>query len=288
MIYILLSILSSTGLFVIFKIANKSKLNISLIIITNYLIASVLGYSLSFNQINNSISSISLTTYITAFLIGTLFIGNFILIGISTKKSGIAITTVMSKMSVIIPIIFTLIYFSEDINIYKIIGIITALLAILLTVYTKDRTKSKSRITLVPIILFIGMGVTDIIIKYAQNYNSNNNISSETFTTLLFVVSFIVGVFWLLSLSKEKRVFTKKDILFGVILGLINFGSIYFFISALSTDIFTSSVVFGINHTSIVVASVLLGSLIFKEALSKINILGIIFSVISIILLTQS
>jgi len=288
MIYILLSILSSTGLFVIFKIANKSDLNIRIIIIINYLIASLLGYSLSFSQINSSISSISTTTIVSAFLIGTLFIGNFILIGISTNKSGIAITTVMSKMSVIIPIVFTLIYFSEDINTLKIIGIITALLAILLTVYSKDETNSKSKITLIPIILFIGMGVTDIVIKYSQDYNTKHNISSETFTTILFVVSFIVGVFWLLSLSKEKRAFTKKDILFGVMLGLINFGSIYFFINALSTKLFTSSVVFGINHTSIVVASVLLGSLLFKEKLSKINLLGIVFSVISIILLTQS
>jgi len=285
-IYLVFSILSSVGLFAIFKLANKSNLNIILIIILNYLVASVLGYFLSYSQINSSINTISIPTLVSAFIIGALFIGNFVLINMSTKQSGIAITTVMSKMSVIIPILFTLIYFSEIINVYKIIGIITALLAIFLTVYKKE--DSKSKITLVPIVLFVGMGITDIVMKYAQNYNLENNVSAEVFSTLLFLVSFIVGVFWFLTLSKEKKKFKNKDIFYGVTLGVINFGTVYFFINALSSNTFNSSVLFGINHTSIVIVSVLIGSLFFKEKLSKINLIGILFSVISIILLTKS
>ena len=286
MTYLLLSILTSVGLFAIFKLANKSKLNIKLIIIINYLIASLLGYFLSYEQINSSISTISSTTIISAFIIGSLFIGNFVLIGMSTKKSGIAITTVMSKMSVVIPIIFTLVYFLEDINAFKIIGIIIALIAIFFTVYNKE--DSKSKITLIPIILFLGMGLTDIVIKYSQDYNIENKISPEVFSTLLFVVSFFIGVLWFISLPKKSKSFSNKDIFYGILLGVINFGTIYFFINALSSGIFYSSVVFGINHTAIVVISVLLGSLFFKEKLSKINIIGIVLSIISIILLTKS
>jgi len=288
MIYILFSILSSTSLFVIFKLANKLNLNIKIIIVLNYLIASLLGYLLSYDEFNKIITTISITNLISAFLIGTLFIINFVLIDVSTKKTGIAITTVMAKMSVIIPIIFTLIYYSENINLLKILGIITALLAILLTVYNSNNENKKNKLSVIPLILFAGMGATDIIIKFSQASNKQAGISSEVFTTLLFIVSFISGIFWYVTLSKKQKKFNKIDIIYGIILGLINFGSIYFFISALNTEIFSSSVIFGINHTSVVVASVLLGSILFKEGLSKINILGIIFSIISIILLTQS
>ncbi len=288
MIYILFSILSSTSLFVIFKLANKLNLNIKIIIVLNYLIASLLGYLLSYDEFNKIITTISITNLISAFLIGTLFIINFVLIDVSTKKTGIAITTVMAKMSVIIPIIFTLIYYSENINLLKILGIITALLAILLTVYNSNNENKKNKLSVIPLILFAGMGATDIIIKFSQASNKQAGISSEVFTTLLFIVSFISGIFWYVTLSKKQKKFNKIDIIYGIILGLINFGSIYFFISALNTEIFLPSVFFGINHTSVVVASVLLGSILFKEGLSKINILGIIFSIISIILLTQS
>ena len=286
--YILFSVLSSTSLFVIFKLANKLNLNIKFIIVINYLIASILGYLLSYNEFNKAISSISKITIIIALLIGILFIANFVLINISTKKTGVAITTVMSKMSVIIPIIFTLIYYSETINIMKISGIIIALIAIFLTLYNSNNSISKTKISLIPIILFIGMGITDIFIKFAQSYNKSVNISTEIFITLLFFTSFIIGVSWLLISINKKEKINKKEIFYGISLGLINFGTIYFFINALNTSSFNSSVIFGINHTSIVVLSVLLGSLIFKEKLLKINYIGILFSIISIILLTKA
>jgi multidrug transporter EmrE-like cation transporter len=77
----------------------------------------------------------------------------------------------------------------------------------------------------------------------------------------------------------------------GIVLGIVNFGSIYLLVSALNhvnnngirTD---SSVIFGLNNIGIVGLSVLVGLLIFSEKLKLINWIGIALSVVSILLFT--
>ncbi|MCD6366148.1 MAG: hypothetical protein J7L46_01265, partial [Bacteroidales bacterium] len=73
---------------------------------------------------------------------------------------------------------------------------------------------------------------------------------------------------------------------FGILLGLVNFGTIYFLIATLNSGIFPSAVIFGVNNTGIVLLSFLFGLLFFKEKLLKINMVGIILSIAAIFMLT--
>jgi drug/metabolite transporter (DMT)-like permease len=285
MLYLLLSILSATGIFVIFKIINNKNLSIANIIVVNYLVASLIG---QFQQFNNPLQALSKDWLLFAIVIGILFIVFFFLIGLSSKLAGISITTVASKMSVIIPILFSIIYFNEEITNLKLIGILLALLGVLLTVLKKKEKSKNEKIAqiLLPLILFIGMGIIDSLLKYTQ-VRFINHEESAFFSSTLFLIAFLTGLLYTLTSKKLLHEFTNLEIyLYGSLLGVVNFGSIYFLIAALNSNCFDSSIIFGINNVGIVVLSVIFGIFIFKEKISKLNAIGIISSMIAIISLS--
>ena len=287
MIYIILSILSATGIFVIFKIINNKNLPIANIITVNYFIASIIGF---FQTLENPLMAVHTEWFTLAIIIGILFIIFFFIISLSSKIVGISVTTIASKMSVLIPILFSILFYSETVGLLKILGILLALIGVFLTIYKKSESSSKQKIIqfLLPLSLFIGMGSIDSLLKYTQDTYITQNISAF-FSSTLFAISFISGLIYTLTRKEMIIAYSNPKIYYyGIILGIVNFGSIYFLIGALNSEVFDSSIIFGINNVSIVIASVLLGILLFKEKITKINTIGILSSIIAILTLSIS
>ncbi len=283
--FLLLSILSSTGIFLIFKLVNLKKIPVFNIILINYFVAVLLGFILDR-------SSLTITDFFHSkaiwfsIIIGLLFIIMFFIIGKSSQKAGIAITSVASKMSVVMPISFSILYFGEILTGTKFIGIILALIAVFFTVYQKPKERKTTKNTFLPVILFFGMGLVDISVKYAQE----EFVTPETnsfFTAFLFLVSAIFAVIFTFVKKYSLKAYRHGLVWFyGILLGLFNFGSIFFIISALNSNIYPSAIIFGINNTGIVLLSFLLGFLFFKEKLLKINMVGIVLSIAAIFMLS--
>lgn len=287
MYYLGLSILTSTSIVIIFKFLVRYKVNTFHVIVINYIIASLLGYlltqqRLSFHLIFNS------SWLPFAIIIGILFIIMFYIFGISIKKIGVTIPTVSGRMSLVIPIIFTLIAFKEIMSTLKILGIILALIAIVLTLIKKREEKYISKFFYLPVLLFFGLGLVDSIIKYAQQEFITDEIL-PIFSAFVFTIAGIIGI--LICIIRRipfNDLIKRKVLIFGVLLGIVNFGSIFFFVKALTYSGLDSSVVFGINHIGIVVLSVVLALVLFKEKLSFLNWFGILISLVAIYLLTKS
>lgn len=281
MIFLWLSIFCSTSIYVLFKIRKQLNISLTGIIIFNYLFASLLAYISSGFNIPFSYEWI-----LMAFIIGFLFVLMFYLIGISTHVAGISVTTIATRMSMILPIVFSIFIFDESINLLKIVKITLALIAVLLAIYKPINTQLKTLVVLLPFILFLGSGSIDTLVKTAQHhYVPDNEIAN--FSAALFTTSFITSLLLLfIKEDKEKSPFHFKTIALGGLLGAFNFGSLFFFMKALNNSGMESSFVFGLNNLAIVVLSVSIAALIFKEQLSKINRVGIALSILSIILLS--
>lgn len=287
MLYILLSILSLSGIFVIFKIAEKNKTSVINIIVVNYLFAALIG---NIQSGVNPLSMFSQNWFPMAVIIGMFFFIFFVVIGISTKLVGLSITTVAAKMSVVIPIIFSIIYYSENVGILKIAGVFVAVLGVVLTVYKpSDKNIKKVNIAeiLIPILLFIGMGVSDSLVKYTQKeFLNSDNIA--LFNSSLFYISLFSSLLYAILTKQINGLFYKNVWVLGSLLGLLNFYGIFFFIKALGSNIFDSSIIFGINNVSIVSLSVLIGLFFFKEKLLSLNKIGIAISILAIIILSKA
>ncbi len=283
MINILLCILSSTLIFILFKLIDKFKAFTFQSIIINYLVAFVLGLSISSNW-ENLPHVYEKSWFILSLILGILFIVTFFFIGISSQKAGISITTVACKMSVIVPVAFSILFYSEVVTSLKILGLIVSLVALFLTIWRKPEKKQDIFVVILPFILFIGIGVIDTLVKYAQQDYVKNDVSF--FTAISFGVSLLTGLIFGLTRKNFLKEFKNiPTLLLGIMLGMANFGSVYFMINALNKSGLESSVVFGINNIGIVTISVFVGLLFFKEKLKFINWSGVFLSIIAIWLL---
>lgn len=287
MIYLLLSVLSSSVIFITFKVTERFQTNLIKLIIVNYLVAALLGFS--FNRYPISVSNLLSSGWLPyAFIIGFSFIVMFFLIGYSIRKSGITVTTIAGKMSMVIPILFSMLYFSEKNSFLKSLGLVLATAAVLLSSYKPLDKKKNVMLVLLPILIFLGSGTTDSVVKYAQTHYISNNMSLF-FASMVFVCALITGLIFILFRPKSiSNTITFPELIGGSILGIANFGSLYFFILALNNSKLDSSIVFGLNNSSIVLISILIGYLVFREKISKINLAGIIMAFIAILILMKS
>lgn len=281
MIFLILSILSSTAIFVLFKLFNKYNINTLQAIVFNYIAAFTCGILL-YNKPINIDSFISEPWFFAALGLGFLFISIFNVMALTAQKNGLSVASVASKMSVIIPIVFGIIVYNESIGFQKVIGIILALLAVYLTSIKPKSNVVLTKAIYLPIILFLGSGVIDTSVNH---FAPDGNM--PLFLAIIFGSAFLIGLVLITLKTKQtKQKFNPKSIPFGIALGLVNYSSMYFLLKALRVDGFESSTIFTINNVAIVAVSCLTGLLLFKEVISSKNWIGVGLALISIILVT--
>ena len=288
MIYLLLSILSSSVIFVIFKLFQRYEVNTLQAIIFNYFFACLVGF---FGFIG--LTDISLVPtklwFPGTMILGALFISVFYLAALTTQRSGLSVVSVATKMSVAIPVFFGIILYNESTGIIKIIGIFLALVAVYLTsIKSKAGIKIKKKNLIFPLLVFVGSGIIDTLIKYLETtYVAIDEVA--LFSTTIFALAGTIGISILIGQAALGKLrLTGKNILGGIILGVPNYFSIYFLVLALRSEGFESSVVFTINNVAIVLFSTLLGILFFKEHLIPKNWIGILIAIISILMVATS
>ncbi len=285
MIYLILSILASTAIFVIFKLFNRFKINTLQAIVVNYITASIFGI-LSYDSKINTSEILDSNWFYGAIFLGFLFISVFNLMALTAQRNGLSVASVAGKMSVIIPVIFGLYAYNESLGFQKLIGIILALFAVYLTAVKAKSSISTRQGLLLPFLLFLGSGVIDASIKYFETaYVPENGI--PIFSATIFACAGSIGFLILIykALNKSFK-FEIKNVFGGVILGAINYYSIIYLLKALQYEGFESSTLFTVNNVAIVMVSTLFGLFLFKESISKKNWIGISLAIVSILLVT--
>ncbi len=288
MIYLLLSVLASSLIFVIFKLFQRFEVNTLQAIVINYFIACLVGFFGFIKETDISLIPTKLW-FPGTLILGALFIIVFNLAAITTQRSGLSVVAVATKMSVAIPVIFGIVLYNESTGILKVTGIILALIAVYLSsIKTRDGIAIKTKNLIFPLLVFLGSGIIDTMIKYLETtYVAKNDVA--LFSTTIFAIAGTIGISILIvqgALGKLR--ITGKNILGGIILGIPNYFSIYFLVLALRSEGFESSTVFTINNVAIVLVSTLLGIVLFKEHLLRKNWIGIILAIISILLVANS
>ena len=289
MIEITLTIVTFSLMLIIFKYFEIFKVNNLQAIIVNYITAGVLALVADGSVLTNnfSITNLFQSTFIYyALIIGVLFIITFNLIAFGTQKIGIAITTVSNKMSMIIPVLIGLFVFKEDKNFLKLIGIVLAILAIFFSCSKNGKLSFDKKYLPVIILVFIGQGIADSTLKWAQEFAINASNNNVFFATTFFTAAFSGTLFMMI--QQRKITVTLRSLLWGVILGIPNYFTLYFFVEALSAGVFESSQVFPIVNMGVIVLTAVMGIILFREHLSKSNWMGILLALIAISLITFS
>ena len=108
------------------------------------------------------------------------------------------------------------------------------------------------------------------------------------FVLFLATAFFFALIFGLLVLGFKikKQKFAVKNIIAGIILGLLNWWSTLYFLKGL--DVFEVSVFIPIYNVSVVALSAMIGFFLFKEKLRFINWLGILMAIGAITMISLS
>ncbi len=283
MIFLILSILFSSILFIIFKLFGKYDIDILQAIVVNYIVATSCGLL----STTNTIPFLQLHNYDWfwgAVILGFIFITVFNLVALTTQKNGVSVAAVASKMSLAIPIIFGIIVYNESTDFLKIIGICIALIAVYLTsIKANQTTTTQKRTLLLPILVFIGSGIIDTGLKFLEiKYVSPED--TAIFSATIFLFAAIIGICILIIKQVQGSLhFKLKNVIAGICLGIPNYYSIYFLIQALRSHQ-DSAIIFTINNIAVLLVSTVIGILLFKEKLILKNWIGIALAIISIIL----
>ncbi len=284
MIWLLLSILCSTLIFVAFKLFDRFAVSNLQAIIINYFVA----FSVGFFSDGFDLQPAELTSkpwFISIMILGFLFIFLFQLMAFVSQKFGVAAVSVTVKMSLVIPVSFGIIYYGDAANSLKIIGILAALVAVYMATRKPIKTKAHPVYVFLPPVLFLGSGFLDAFLKYNQQELVPSHEHSY-FASLIFLTAGFIGIAMLL--VQRVRGLEKlhwRNIIGGIALGIPNYGSIYFLLKALEVKNLESSVVFPINNVGVVAVSVITGWLLFNENISRINKMGIILALVAIFLI---
>ena len=284
-IYLLLSIVFSTFINLVFKWFSVFKVNKIQAILVNYLVCFSIGFILSGDF--NLLKIIGSDWFKYCIILGSLFVAIFLSMAMTTEKYGVSVNAVSAKMSVIIPVLFAYVYNSERLTIQFAVGILLSLLSIYLITKKKQIIIPKKYIYL-PIIVFLGSGTIDTSLKLLE-LNYSNDISINTISYSIFLGAFLVGtIFYTVKNQFNFSNWSSRNIISGIILGIPNYFSIFFLLTAIKSFSLKSAFVFGINNIGIVLLSTLLSVIIFKEKLTLINKFGVLISVLSIILIAYA
>ena len=284
-IFLLLSIAFSTFINLIFRWFKDFNVNKFQAIIVNYVVCFIIGFSLSTHQ--DIMSYVHEQWFIYCILLGFLFIAIFFSMALTTEKLGISVTAVSGKMSVVIPILFAYFFAKEDITLLFVIGLILSILSIYFITIKKELHIDK-RYLILPVIVFLGGGMIDTSLKVLQQAYSQD-IPLSTISYSIFLGAFIACTS--IYLVKEKSNFSSwewKSVKAGVALGVPNYFSIFFLLSAIEGFSVKSAFVFGVNNVGVVLVSTLLSVLIFKEKLEPKNQWGLLLAVLSIAIISYA
>lgn len=284
MTYLGLSILSSSAIFIIFKYFDKYKVALMPAIVFNYFIASSFGVLQveDYQQLLNIPSG----WWLTAATISFLFISLFYLMAKTAQVMGVSVSSNASKMSMIIPlIILAILYPSEKMSLLQITGILFALIGIYFTSLKGSKGGGKNGLFW-PLLLFVGTGSLDFLLAYANENLLHTSADDNLFTALTFGLAFLWGfIFIMILLIKKKTRLSYKVFIGGGILGIINYGSIFFLLRTYAGGIAQKTVILPVNNMGIIIVSTLFSILLFSEKLTAKNWIGLSISIFSIYLI---
>lgn len=286
MIYLILAIVLSTAVFVVMRIFGRFNLDNHQALAWNYATSACIGFAMSISN-GTWVSPTTQPWFGLSLLLGFWFILTYVLIVESSQRSGVTITSLSSKLSVVIPTLFGIVFLKETLGLTAGLGIILALVALFLVVGGKDKEKAKvdkkTIILLLPIFIFFSTGIGDIMMKMTEQRNNSGDMIPMI--AFIYFISFLFGVVLVVyDLIKKKSKWQWKSALGGLALGAVNFFSTCCIYQAMRT--FDNVVMFPVYNIGVVCLSALSGWLLFKEKLTWKNYLGLVIAIIAVVLIT--
>lgn len=289
MTFLIFSILTNTAIYILFKWFDRLGIKIFEAIVTNYIVA----FSIGFFVIENKSKTVEVALQwpvwsVVGLSLGVLFITIFYMMALTAQRVGVSVATIASKMSLALAVIlFAMVDSKEQLNMTKGIAILLAMGGVVFSSMKEDGESIRWKDLIWPLTILVGGTIIDFSIAHFSSF-PNNNDEMALFGCMPFLTAAITGLTVLLfhAIKKEYKP-NLKNIGAGILLGIVNYGSIYFLIKTYDLEIWPKSIVLPLNNLSVVIVGAVAAVILFKEKLSTVNYLGIVLSVAALAILLQ-
>ena len=283
MLYLILAIICSTGVFVAMRLFERFKLDNHQALTWNYVFAAGTGF-LMCKQFDTLPQLIAEPWFDLSLVTGFWFIFTYLLMTASTQRSGVTVTSLSSKLSVVLPTLAGVVLFGEKLNFVASAGIVLALVALMLVVGGKEQNNKTNKTNwLLPILIFFGTGTGDILMKLTEQRNTADDMSFMI--AFIYFVAMLFGILIVTyDLIRGKSRWQWKNAAGGIGLGIINYFSTFCVYHAMRH--FDNVVLFPIYNIGVVSLTAIVGWLLFKEKLTWKNYLGLVIAILAVILIT--
>lgn len=282
---------------IVFKIFHRKDIDANQAIFFNYLTAFVLGVLFSLNG-EAVVNPLKADWLVDVIILGFIFMAGMVMLSASTRRVGVAISTVCSRASMVIPIIVSYLLIEGSAK-PKWLLICLVLVAMTLTIWT-DKPEGGHKYTLLdilaPLTVFLMFGASNAYLKVLQHRVTVNDtaaglseqvINSEIslVTASVFFVAMIMCIYSFFKKGEDgkRSPLLLKNVTGGVVLGFVNYFCTYTLMLSMKT--IDSSFLFPVHNIGIVAIGAIVGWLAFNEKLRPHQVVGIVLAAVSIALL---
>ena len=276
---LIIAVLCSVAVSVLLKVARKRNIVIQQAIAFNYIVA----LSLSWFLLKPDFKGLEFSEFIVQsentpiFLaLGILLPSVFIIMSKAVEFAGIVRSDAAQRLSLFLPILAAFLIFHEILSQSKVVGIVLAFIG-LFCLLSKPNEQSvvDFRGVLGLVGVWFGYGIIDILFKQVAK-------SGGAFPTTLFIAFSLAACIMFIYLLFKRTQWNVASVVGGIILGVLNFFNILFYIKAHQSFGTNPTLVFASMNIGVICLGTITGALIFKEKISKVNWLGIAFSLCAI------
>jgi drug/metabolite transporter (DMT)-like permease len=237
-----------------------------------------------------------------ALVLGLVFISGFNLAALTVRYFGVTVSQIMQRMSILLTVPFAILVYGESAGWIKIAGFLLALASIVLVNWpagnslrnpasrneaneqTGKMQENGSKTGLfiwLPIGTWVLAGILEMLLLRVQKEGLADT-HDPAFICNVFGMAGATGLLiatggWI----KKRLVFSWRNVAAGIILGIPNYGSMFFLLLALGSGL-EGSFVFPVVNVGVIFATTIGAVWLFQERLSRLNWLGILLALAAI------
>jgi drug/metabolite transporter (DMT)-like permease len=263
-------------IFSLFKVFERRNVPLLPAIAVNYLVAFLAGLVFAPPWAAESLSGL----HLPALGLAVLFVLIFYLTGLSAQRAGLAATTVASRMSLVLTVLFAVVVYKERPALAGWLGILLALVSVVLVSLVKGPAGARGAWRL-PLMIFLGNAAIDITINLVQRTHLRPD-TEAVFPTLIFLPSAVLAFVWVFARSAGAAFRAPSVWIGGTVLGVVNYASLVAIVKALTYGGFPASSFYPLMNVGVILLGSGASMLLFGERLRRAQLVGIGLAVIAL------
>ena len=189
---------------------------------------------------------------------GALYLGAFLLLQRNVRENGVTLSSAFMKLGVVVPTVLGFTLFGEPAGATRVAGVALTVIAILALCGKPQAPSPRAGGMGALLLLLLTGGMADGLSKFYTAYG-NPDLEGHF---LCFVFAFALALCAALCAGLRQRP-TRRDVLFGLLLGLPNYFSSRFLLRSLASV--PASIAYPVFSCGTILLTTLSGALLFRE-----------------------